>query len=85
MHYVYILRNQNGRYYIGSCEDLKKRVAEHNQNSVRSTKNRGPFELMHSERVGNRTEARKRENEIKRRKSKAYIEDLIRKHRDPIV
>ncbi|MDP3685484.1 MAG: GIY-YIG nuclease family protein [bacterium] len=39
MYYVYILRLQNGNYYTGSTTDLKKRLQNHFQNSVQTTKN----------------------------------------------
>ena len=49
MYYSYILENNKGRRYIGSCEDIAKRLNEHNANSIRSTKNKGPFKLVFKE------------------------------------
>ena len=65
MFYVYILENEKGKHYIGSCEDLESRLKRHNRNSVRSTKNKGPFKLIYKEEFVIRTEARKRENQLK--------------------
>lgn len=46
MYYVYIIQNQKDRsYYIGSTEDLKRRLQEHNRGDVRYTKSRTPWEL----------------------------------------
>ncbi|MDO5561654.1 MAG: GIY-YIG nuclease family protein [bacterium] len=38
MFYTYILRNQNGRHYIGHTQDLKQRLLLHNSGDVKSTK-----------------------------------------------
>ncbi|MBI3255725.1 MAG: GIY-YIG nuclease family protein [Candidatus Andersenbacteria bacterium] len=38
MHYVYILSFTNGKYYVGYAEDLKKRLSQHKQNTVFTTK-----------------------------------------------
>jgi predicted GIY-YIG superfamily endonuclease len=44
--YVYILRShQDGRTYIGSTNDLKRRFKEHNDGLVTATKHRIPFIL----------------------------------------
>lgn len=39
MYYVYILHLLNGEYYIGYSNDLKKRLLQHKQNTVFTTKN----------------------------------------------
>ena len=83
MYYVYILENKEGRHYIGSSEELELRLKRHNQNSVRSTKGKGPFRLVHKEEFNTRTEARKRENQIKGYKGK--FKELLNNAIDPIV
>ncbi|MFZ2385908.1 MAG: GIY-YIG nuclease family protein, partial [Candidatus Omnitrophota bacterium] len=42
MYYVYVLENDSGWHYIGSCGNIEERLKRHNQNSVRSTKHKGP-------------------------------------------
>ena len=84
MYYVYILENAKGRHYIGICEDLALRLRRHNQNSVRSTKNKGPFKIIHKEEFSNRTDARKRENQIKSYKNIHYLKKILN-IADPIV
>ena len=42
-HYVYILRNQNGKQYVGHTADLTARLKEHNEGSVIATKNLRPW------------------------------------------
>ncbi|MDP2905847.1 MAG: GIY-YIG nuclease family protein [Candidatus Omnitrophota bacterium] len=68
MYYVYILKNQDGGYYVGSCGNLEVRLKRHNQNSVRSTKHKGPFTIVYKAGFKTITEARKKENEIKKHK-----------------
>ena len=46
MYYVYILSLSTGKYYIGSSSDLKKRVEQHKQNTVFTTKNGKVRELV---------------------------------------
>ena len=78
MYYTYILRNDQDKHYIGSCSDIAKRLRRHNANSVRSTKNKGPFKLVHKEEFATKTEARKRENQIKSYKGNSVFSRLLR-------
>ncbi|MFZ2386009.1 MAG: GIY-YIG nuclease family protein, partial [Candidatus Omnitrophota bacterium] len=55
----------SGWHYIGSCGNIEERLKRHNQNSVRSTKHKGPFKVVYKEEFSGRSEARKRELEIK--------------------
>ena len=38
MHYVYVLRDEKSKLYIGYSEDLKKRLQYHQQGGVATTK-----------------------------------------------
>ncbi|HLY63278.1 MAG TPA: GIY-YIG nuclease family protein [Terriglobia bacterium] len=74
---TYILRSQSsGRFYVGSTENLRRRIFEHNNNRTPSIKNRGPWELFYSESFPTRSEAVRRERHIKSMKSRGYIESL---------
>ena len=80
MFFVYILKSKNyNSYYVGHCEDLNDRIIRHNQGRNKSTKLKKPWELKYSEEYKTRGEAMKRENEIKRKKNRKYIEWLINK------
>lgn len=47
MWYVYILRSQqNGKLYVGSTDDLKRRIREHRDGRCASTRNRRPWSLQ---------------------------------------
>jgi len=53
--------------YIGSTNNLRKRIAEHNSGKVFSTKIRKPFKLIYCEAYLSGKEARKREYNLKLR------------------
>ncbi|MFH1670765.1 MAG: GIY-YIG nuclease family protein [Patescibacteria group bacterium] len=44
-HYVYILENKQGRQYVGSTQDVKKRFIKHNHGEVPHTSKFKPWEL----------------------------------------
>ena len=46
MWFVYVLRSRRDKdLYIGSTNDIQRRLAEHNSGMVESTKPRLPFDL----------------------------------------
>ena len=50
MYKVYIIKSEKtGRQYIGYTEDIDKRLKEHNDGKTRSTKNKGPWNLLYQE------------------------------------
>ena len=76
-YFVYILRSiKDGSYYIGSTRDLSSRLERHNQGRSKYTKANRPWEVIYSETHFNRSAAMKRGREIKKRKSREYIERL---------
>ena len=78
MYYTYIIRSlSNGKYYIGYTSDLKQRLFEHNQNKTKSLRNRGPFEFVYFEGYQDKTEARKRELQIKSYKGGNAFKKLV--------
>jgi putative endonuclease len=80
--FVYILQSQStGRYYIGQTKCLEERIKYHNANYSKSLKNRGPWNLIHFEEYPSRSEAVRREAQIKKQKDRRYIEQLVRASR----
>ena len=63
---------------MGSTQDLYERIERHNQGRTLYTKAKRPWELLYYEEHPNRASAVKRENEIKSRKKRAYIEQLVK-------
>ncbi len=79
MYFTYILYSQKlDKFYIGSTDNLDRRLMEHNRGKGNYTKNGVPWELIFREVYETRRAAVQREKYIKGRKSRAYIEDLIK-------
>ncbi len=75
---VYILYSKSkDKYYIGSCSDISVRLNQHNTARNISTKFGIPWILLYTEEAYTQQEARKRESEIKKKKSRNYIEWLV--------
>lgn len=78
MFYVYIIQSKTtGRYYVGFTENIENRVDGHNSGKTPSTRNKGPWELVYHEKYDSKTEALKREREIKAKKSSTSIRQII--------
>jgi putative endonuclease len=77
-YYVYILQSlKDNKYYIGSTSDVDKRLKFHNTGLQRSTRNRKPFKLVYKEQLPNKTDALKREKQIKSFKGGKAFKKLI--------
>jgi putative endonuclease len=66
--FVYLVRCADDTLYAGITTDVKRRVAEHNSDNgrgARYTRGRGPVTLAYFEPAGNRSEAARREHELK--------------------
>ena len=64
---VYVLKCGDGSLYTGITNNLAKRILTHEQGSgAKYTKGRAPFSIIYKERYNNRSEATKRELEIKK-------------------
>jgi putative endonuclease len=67
MYYLYILQSlKDSGYYIGITDDIAKRLKEHNLGKTKSIKSRLPFIFKYREEFKNKTDARKREIELKK-------------------
>ena len=67
MFYVYILKSKkDDKLYIGYTDDLKRRFNEHNKGLVKATKSRIPFHLVYYEAYASKSDAKHRENMLKR-------------------
>ena len=65
--YVYIVRCRDNTLYTGIARDLTRRILQHNNNKgAKYTRSRGPVTLVYAEEQDNRSEATKREYQIKK-------------------
>jgi putative endonuclease len=77
-YHLYILQSEtSGRYYVGQTKELDARLAYHNGNYSKSLKNRGPWKLVYSETYRTRSEAVRRERQIKSWKDREMVERLV--------
>jgi putative endonuclease len=80
-HFTNILKSKvKDRYYIGSTDNLERRLILHNEGNSISTKPFVPWEIVYFEEYDTKSEAIKREYQLKKMKSKKYIEWLITNH-----
>jgi len=81
-YFVYIIESlKDGSYYVGSTQDLSERMERHNQGRSKYTKTKRPWSLIYHKEYPDRSSAIQREKEIKAKKSKKYIERLVRASR----
>ena len=71
MNYTYIVKCRDGSLYTGWTNNLEKRIHDHNSGSgAKYTKSRAPVELLYYEGFRTKSEAMRREYEIKHLSSK---------------
>jgi len=82
MYHVYVLKSQSSsKIYIGSTNNLERRVIEHNsfrQNIAHFTrKNAGPWTIVYKEKLNDKRSALKREKELKSFRGREFIKNII--------
>ncbi|MFH1833119.1 MAG: GIY-YIG nuclease family protein [Candidatus Levyibacteriota bacterium] len=85
MYYTYILlcldlKNKKKKFYIGSSGNLKERIFDHKTKSVETTKIFDKIELVYYEACPNRTDAIKREKQLKTGFGRGYIKRRLEKY-----
>jgi putative endonuclease len=81
MFHVYILRTSANTLYVGQTNNIEKRIKEHQAKTIKSSKyvrSFASFELVYSEQFDTRSEAMKREYELKQL-TKVQKEKLVAK------
>ncbi len=66
MYYMYVLKMVNGKLYIGFTNDIRKRVKEHHNAEVFTTKKFLPVKLIYYECYLSNEDARQRELMLKK-------------------
>jgi putative endonuclease len=78
MFYTYIIFSKTlDKYYTGSCENIETRLNDHLNSRSTYTKTAKDWIMVYFETFDSRSLAVKREMEIKKKKSRKYIEFLI--------
>lgn len=79
MYYLYVLQSIAYKTrYVGSTEDVIKRLMEHNAGRVRYTKGRIPWKIVYQESFISRSEAMRRELFLKTGQGRKYLDEKLR-------
>lgn len=80
IYYTYIVECSDGSLYTGIAINLEKRIKEHNgqlKGGAKYTRGKGPVILKHFEKYNTRSQALKREAEIKKMQTSKKISLFI--------
>ena len=78
-YYIYVLESVSHKTrYVGSTDDIGKRLKEHNSGKCRYTSGRKPWVLLHKEELATRTDAIKRENFLKSGQGRAFLDSILK-------
>jgi len=78
MAFVYVLQSETtGKYYIGSTNNLNRRLGQHRNGQTRTTRVLNAYKLVYYEEYDSIDDARTRERKLKSYKSHKYIDWLI--------
>jgi putative endonuclease len=76
--FVYILYSESlDQYYVGHTMDLDDRLWRHRNSGSKSTKKANDWQIVYKKPYSSRSLAFQKEIEIKKKKSRVYIEQLI--------
>src|SRR3989338_8880847 len=82
MHFTYVLRcvdnkRRLSKFYIGSTSDIESRALEHKSGKVTTTKGFDILTLVYYEACLNKTDARKRELQLKTGFGRGYLNNRL--------
>ncbi|MFA6190067.1 MAG: GIY-YIG nuclease family protein [Candidatus Staskawiczbacteria bacterium] len=82
MYFLYILQSvKNNRYYIGSTNNLDRRLSEHNGGKTKSLENLRPLKIVFSKEFEKEIDARRIERRLKKFKNRNIIENIVKEQR----
>lgn len=78
-HYVYVLESDaDSEKYVGCTNNLKRRLDDHNEGKIFSTKLRKPFKLIYCEVMINQQDAYAHEKFLKTGWGKNYLRRTLK-------
>jgi len=80
MFFTYVLYSRKfDKIYIGQTNNLRLRLEEHNSGMSKSTKRDTPWEIIYFEKYETRSEAMKREKQLKSHTGRDFIRKEVLK------
>lgn len=76
--FVYILKDNLGKFYIGSTTNITRRLTQHANNHTQTTSRMKEPKIVFMQEYPTLAEARKIERKIKSFKRKDYIEKIVK-------
>ncbi|OGI25226.1 MAG: hypothetical protein A3J76_02760 [Candidatus Moranbacteria bacterium RBG_13_45_13] len=81
MYYVYVIESQkNLDLYKGFTISIRKRIKEHNERTVDSTKNFCPWKLIYCEILPDKADAIAREKYLKSSWGRKFIKEVLKNY-----
>jgi putative endonuclease len=78
MFYAYVLKSiHHDFYYKGHCQNLEKRIAQHNAGLTKSIRPYIPFQLVYAEQFTTREEAISREKFFKTAAGRKFLKNKL--------
>ena len=79
LYYAYVLKSLKDKlFYIGSTNNIKRRLSEHKQGKNISTSKRLPIELIYFEAHRSEQDAKRREKYFKTSKGKITLKQILK-------
>ena len=79
MYSIYVIKSINYQNrYVGSTDNVEKRLEEHNSGKCRYTKGRSPWVLIYKEDFNSRSEAMKREKFLKSGQGRKLLDEKLK-------
>jgi len=75
--WVYILKDDNEKFYIGSTDNLERRLKQHAQKHTQTTSRMINPKLVLTQQYESLVIVRRIENKLKRMKRKDFIEKIV--------
>jgi putative endonuclease len=80
-YYIYVLQSERDKhFYTGYTDNINRRLKEHQEGKVQSTKNRRPLKLIYWEGCLNQQDATRREKYLKSAWGKRYIKSRLQQY-----
>ena len=78
MYFTYVLKSiDHDYYYKGHCQDIEKRLAQHNSGMTESIRPYIPFKVVHFETFTTETEAIRREKYFKTSAGRRFLKKTL--------